>query len=63
MDAGRVGVLAGPYETHAEALSVVEKVRAMAVKANSWAHFYSFGTSSCPEEIKAMFGKVKNETD
>ena len=48
IDGGRVGVLAGPYATHEEALAKVETAKALALKANAWAHFFSFGTLSLP---------------
>jgi hypothetical protein len=40
----RMGLLAGPYETHKEALDRVETVRKIAEEVNAWAHFYAFGT-------------------
>ena len=40
----RFGLLAGPYETHEEALARVGVVREIAEEVNSWAHFYAFGT-------------------
>lgn len=40
----RMGLLAGPYETHAEALDRVAAVRKIAEDINAWAHFYAFGT-------------------
>ena len=43
-DAGKTGLLAGPFTTHAEALRHVEDVREAAYKADSRAHFYAFGT-------------------
>lgn len=40
----RFGLLAGPYETHQEALDKVDAVRKIAEEVNAWAHFYAFGT-------------------
>jgi hypothetical protein len=40
----RMGLLAGPYETHQEALDRVATVRKIAEEVNAWAHFYAFGT-------------------
>lgn len=40
----RMGLLAGPYETHEEALERVAAVRKIAEEVNAWAHFYAFGT-------------------
>jgi hypothetical protein len=40
----RMGLLAGPYETHEEALDRVDEVRKIAEEINAWAHFYAFGT-------------------
>lgn len=40
----RFGLLAGPYETHEEALDRVDEVRKIAAEVNAWAHFYAFGT-------------------
>lgn len=44
VDAGRVGLLAGPFDDHADALALVDSARALAVSLNPWAHFYAFGT-------------------
>lgn len=43
-DAGRYGLLLGPYPTHAEALERVELGRRLTEDFDSFAHFYSFGT-------------------
>ena len=58
-DSGRNGFLLGPYETHAEALAQVANGRERAIKANSWAHFYAFGTCSAPAGLvkKTIFGR------
>lgn len=43
-DAGRVGLLAGPFDSHPEALEQVEPARRVAGERNPWSHFYAFGT-------------------
>jgi len=50
-DAGRVGFLAGPYDTHVEALAKVDEAAERAEGADPWAHFYAFGTT----RVKATF--------
>ena len=47
-DGPRVGLLSGPYRTHAEALAKVTPVRERAVELDGKAHFYSFGTALLP---------------
>ena len=44
VDAGRLGLLAGPFTTHEEALAMVEPARRLACELNDWAWFYGFGT-------------------
>lgn len=51
-DAGRVGWLLGPYETHQEAIESVDTGRSLAIDMNPWAHFYEFGTASLPRDGK-----------
>jgi hypothetical protein len=43
-DAGKLGVLAGPFRTHCEALEMVEPVKKAAEEVDAFAAFYSFGT-------------------
>jgi hypothetical protein len=43
-DAGRVALLAGPYDTHAEALAKVDHAQTLAEERDSRAVFYGFGT-------------------
>jgi hypothetical protein len=43
-DAGRYGLLLGPYPTHAGALARVEAVRTLAEKVDDRAWFYAYGT-------------------
>ncbi len=40
--------LAGPYDTHAEALAMVESARRLAVQYDPKAHFYAYGTAKAP---------------
>lgn len=47
----RMGLLAGPYELHDEALEKVDVVRRIAEQVNVWAHFYAFGTVKLKEPI------------
>lgn len=46
LDGPRHNLLAGPFDTHAEALAEVERVRAVALELDAKAHFYAFGTCS-----------------
>lgn len=56
-DAGRTGLLAGPYATHAEALDKVDAARAKAVAADGYAWFYAYGTCSIEgAPRKTVFG-------
>jgi hypothetical protein len=58
IDGARSGFLAGPYCTHDSALADVERVKAMACKANDRAHWYAFGTASAPlgVSVPCVFG-------
>lgn len=51
----RMGLLAGPYETHAEALDKVDTVRRIAEEINVWAHFYAFGTLKLKEPTDGAY--------
>lgn len=44
VDAGRVGLLLGPFVQHAEALARVDDCRRHAERIDLWSHFYAFGT-------------------
>ena len=44
VDAGRFGLVAGPYDTHRAALDDVNKARKVACKADGYAWFYGWGT-------------------
>lgn len=45
VDAGRALALAGPFDTHPEALAQVAPARDLAVEYDLKAHFYAFGTA------------------
>lgn len=51
---GKVGFLAGPYDTHQEALDVVAPTKELATAADQWAVFYSFGTLSLPRSLATL---------
>ena len=51
----RFGLLAGPYETHEEALDRVQMVRKIAEEVNAWAHFYAFGTVKLKEPVNGVY--------
>jgi hypothetical protein len=55
----RTGFLLGPYDTHSEALTNVDRGRKLAEDADEKAHWYSFGTRSIsePTDRKGMLGK------
>ena len=44
VDAGRLGLLLGPFSCHQDALDNVEAARTQAYKADPWAWFYNYGT-------------------
>jgi hypothetical protein len=58
-DDGRTGFLLGPFKTHEEALAQVNRARDLADRADPFAAFYAFGTSSLPADatVKTVFGK------
>jgi len=43
-DGQRVGLLAGPFKTHAEALAMADRAKAKANEVNPWSAFMAFGT-------------------
>jgi len=51
----RMGLLAGPFETHDEALDKVNAIRRIAEQVNAWAHFYAFGTVKLKEPIDGAY--------
>ena len=46
VDGKRVGLLAGPFPTHKEALDLADQARELAQEADPFACFYAFGTLS-----------------
>ncbi|QIG73404.1 hypothetical protein EVC03_096 [Rhizobium phage RHph_Y5A] len=55
----RVGFLLGPYPTHDQALSNVDRGKSLACAADPWADFDAFGTCKLKDENnppKAIFG-------
>jgi hypothetical protein len=61
IDGKRRALLAGPYDTHDEALALVEQVRRKAYDIDPKSHFYAFGTAGSDEELRTLFGKVAPE--
>lgn len=61
IDGPRRGLLAGPYETHGQALEDVEAVRAVAEEADPRAAFYAFGTARADGDPFASRPGVLNE--
>lgn len=49
-DAGKVGLLAGPFPTHPEALAMVDAARSKANEVNDRACFYAYGTLRCERD-------------
>lgn len=48
--------LAGPFNTHAEALAMAKVVRAEAIRVNSWTVFEVFGTVSLSHRPRNPLG-------
>lgn len=51
----RFGLLAGPYDTHAEPLDKMNAVREIADEGNAWAHLYAFGTVKLKEPVNGTY--------
>jgi hypothetical protein len=51
VDAGRLGLLAGPFRNHQDAINQVESCKELAYAANDWAWFYSYGTVKMAEDF------------
>lgn len=49
IDGSRYSLLAGPYGTYEQALTMVEPVRKLAQRVDWRAWFYAFGTCKTPE--------------
>ena len=54
----RVAWLAGPYDTHAEALERVDEAKRRACEINCWHDFDEFGTARTTRNITTKFGKM-----
>lgn len=54
----RKSLLAGPYDTHAEALAQVDNVSHMASETDPRAAWYAFGTAGSLLPHKTVFGAV-----
>lgn len=50
----RNGFLAGPFETHAQALEAVPDAKQYAEANDPWSCFYKFGTASVPRTLSQM---------
>lgn len=59
------GLLAGPYDTHDEALEMVPEVKRVAQGVDPWAVFYAFGTAKTspghckPGTLNHLLGRGK----
>jgi hypothetical protein len=55
----RRGLLLGPYGTHDEALTNVERGQSLAEQADAFAHFFAFGTCKITSHTlpKSVFGE------
>lgn len=49
-DGRRWALLYGPFTRHEDALAAVDMARQMALEADGYAHFYSFGTARAADE-------------
>lgn len=57
----RTGFLAGPLETHQEALDLVSQAKRLANASDPWAAFYQFGTASLPRNHPRMPTGIFNQ--
>lgn len=57
IDAGKHGLLLGPYPTKEEAEQQVKRARQLAEEVDPWSVFYAFGTCGMLVERKTRFGK------
>lgn len=53
----RMGLLAGPSNTHEEVLNNVDVVRRIAEQLNARAHFYAFGTVKQGADQRQLFSR------
>lgn len=59
VDGRRVGLLAGPFGTHQEALDLVGNAKKLAQEADPFACFYAYGTLSLSTgKRKGIFNKA-----
>lgn len=56
----RVALLAGPFETHDEALALVGEVRSIAYDVDPWTWFDLCGTCSLPRSPDNPVGKLND---
>jgi|HubBroStandDraft_6_1064221.scaffolds.fasta_scaffold808273_3 hypothetical protein len=56
--AQRTAWLAGPFQTHAEALALVDTTRREAAAVDPWTHFDAFGTASLVRDPGNPVGKL-----
>jgi hypothetical protein len=61
IDGTKKYLIAGPYETHAQALELVDAVKAQADKVDPRAAFMAWGTASSAILIPAPLGAFKGE--
>lgn len=50
IDGPRRALLAGPWDTHAEALAAVDTVRELGQRIDPKSHFYAWGTARLPDD-------------
>lgn len=64
-DGARVALLAGPWDTHAQALAMVEPVRTKACEVDPRGVFYAFGTGRLPNDdsVPIRAGKLNKYFD
>lgn len=48
VDGAAYRFLAGPFDTHGDALAQVDAARKLAIEYDRKAHFYAFGTAKAP---------------
>jgi hypothetical protein len=58
-DAGKVGVLLGPYKTKSAAEAQVDRGRRLAIAADPFAFFYAYGVTGVPGDkvARTVFDK------
>ena len=59
VDGSKVGLLAGPFPTHKQALNLVDDARELAQEADPFACFYAYGTLSLStDKRRGVFNKA-----